>query len=88
LFESTIHYVSGLLSAYELNSNQPQILINKAEQLASKLVLGFQGAVGIPFRFVDFSIDHPVIATSNIAEAGSLTMEWGTLSKYTGNDTF
>ncbi|KAF8591294.1 glycoside hydrolase family 47 protein [Ramaria rubella] len=28
------------------------------------------------------------LAVSNIAEAGSLTMEWGTLSKYTGNDTF
>ncbi|KAF8585387.1 glycoside hydrolase family 47 protein, partial [Ramaria rubella] len=54
LFESTICYVGGLLSAYELNGNQPQILVNKAEQLASKLVLGFQGSIGVPFGFVDF----------------------------------
>lgn len=88
LFESTIRYVGGLLSAYELNGNKPQVLVEKAQQLADKLALGFEGSVAVPFGFVDFSTDQPVIATSNVAEAGTLTLEWSTLSKYTGNDTY
>ena len=68
LFESTIRYVGGLLSAYELNGNQPQILVDKAHELADKLKLGFNGAVGVPFGFVDFSTDQPVIATVSVQD--------------------
>lgn len=67
LFESTIRYVAGLLSAYELNGNQPQALVDKAKQLTDKLVLGFQGATDVPFGFVDFSSDTPVIATVGVS---------------------
>ncbi|KAF8512523.1 glycoside hydrolase family 47 protein [Hysterangium stoloniferum] len=88
IFESTIRYVGGLLSAYQLNGNKPQILVQKAQQLADKLSLGFAGTSPIPFGFVDFSIDKPVLDTSNVAEAGTLTLEWATLSKLTGNDTY
>ena len=63
LFESTIRYVGGLLSAYELNGNQPQILVDKAKQLTDKLVLGFADGNPIPFGFVDFSTDQPVKST-------------------------
>jgi mannosyl-oligosaccharide alpha-1,2-mannosidase len=63
LFESTIRYVGGLLSAYELNDNQPKILVDKAQELTNKLILGFEGSVGVPFGFVDFSTGLPVITT-------------------------
>jgi mannosyl-oligosaccharide alpha-1,2-mannosidase len=63
LFESTIRYVGGLLSAYQLNGNQPQILVEKAQQLTDKLALGFTGDSPIPFGFVDFSTNLPVIST-------------------------
>lgn len=69
LFESTIRYVAGLLSAYELNGNKPQVLVDKAKQLADKLVLGFEGAVDVPFGFVDFSSNKPVIATVGVSPA-------------------
>ena len=66
VFESTIRYVGGLLSAYQLNNNQPQALVDKAKQLADKLKLGFNGAVGVPFGFVDFSTNQPVKATVGV----------------------
>ncbi|KAG2353750.1 glycoside hydrolase [Suillus spraguei] len=42
----------------------------------------------IPFGYIDFATQQPTIATSNIAEAGTLTMEWNRLSQYTGNSTY
>jgi mannosyl-oligosaccharide alpha-1,2-mannosidase len=66
LFESTIRYVGGLLSSYELNGKQPQVLVDKAKQLTDKLALGFNGESPIPFGFVDFSTNKPTIATVGV----------------------
>jgi len=63
IFESTIRYVGGLLSAYELNGNKPQVLVQKAQQLADKLALGF-AASAVPFGFVDFSANKPVTGST------------------------
>ncbi|PBK67430.1 glycoside hydrolase family 47 protein, partial [Armillaria solidipes] len=89
VFESTIRYVGGLLSAYELGGKKDAVLVAKAKQLADKLSVGWllQNQT-IPFGEIDFSDDSPVISTSNIAEAGTLTLEWETLTKYTGNKTY
>ncbi|KAK0452349.1 glycoside hydrolase family 47 protein [Armillaria borealis] len=79
VFESTIRYVGGLLSAYELGGKKDAVLVAKAKQLADKLSVGWllQNQT-IPFGEIDFSDDSPVISTSNIAEAGTLTLEWET----------
>ena len=61
VFESTIRYVGGMLSAYELNGDKPQILVDKAKQLTDKLALAFVNV--IPYGHVDFSTDQPVKAT-------------------------
>lgn len=37
---------------------------------------------------MNFTTNQPIIGDTNIAQAGTLTMEFGTLSKYTGNDTY
>ncbi|KAJ7185571.1 seven-hairpin glycosidase [Mycena filopes] len=68
LFETTIRYVGGLLSSYELSGEQFPILVTKAQQVADKMAFAWTG--------------------SNIAEAGTLSLEWATLSKYTGNATY
>lgn len=60
VFESTIRFVGGLLSAYELNGNQPRFLVDKAEQLAQKLALGFTGSSPIPFNSIDFGANQAV----------------------------
>ncbi|KAF8889714.1 glycoside hydrolase family 47 protein, partial [Infundibulicybe gibba] len=85
---TTIRYVGGLLSAYELSGKQHQILVTKAKQVADKMAFAWVGSNDIPFGHIDFSRNSPSQATSNIAEAGTLALEWATLSKYTTNDTY
>jgi len=42
----------------------------------------------VPFEFLNFTTNEPVVSTSNIAEAGTLALEWSTLNKYTKNHTY
>ncbi|EKM77281.1 hypothetical protein AGABI1DRAFT_86588 [Agaricus bisporus var. burnettii JB137-S8] len=88
VFETTIRYLGGLLSAYELTGKKHQALIDRARELGDKLAFAFSRNNVIPFSFLDFSSDRPSIGNSNIAEAGTLALEWETLSKYTGNRTY
>ncbi|KAH9164862.1 seven-hairpin glycosidase [Lactarius sanguifluus] len=88
VFESTIRYVGGLLSAYELNGQGDQFLVDKAKQLADKLSAAWVQENKIPYGFVNFNTSSPVKADSSIAEAGTLTLEWARLSKYTGDDKY
>ncbi|KAI0250639.1 glycoside hydrolase family 47 protein [Lactifluus subvellereus] len=88
VFESTIRYLGGLISAYELSGKQHFILIEKARQLADRLSLAWSPGNVIPFGTMDFSANKPVIATSGIAVGGTLTLEWSRLSEHTGNDTY
>jgi mannosyl-oligosaccharide alpha-1,2-mannosidase len=41
VFESTIRYLGGLLSAYELSDEKHPILLRKARQLADKLAFAW-----------------------------------------------
>ncbi|KAH9003485.1 seven-hairpin glycosidase [Lactarius hatsudake] len=88
VFESTIRYVGGLLSAYELNGQRDQFLVDKAKQLVDKLSAAWVQENKIPYDSVDFRTSSPVNATSSISSAGSLTLEWSRLSKYTGDDKY
>ncbi|KAF9051542.1 glycoside hydrolase family 47 protein [Panaeolus papilionaceus] len=88
VFETTIRYLGGLLSAYELSNQQFPVLLKKAQQLGDKLVFAWKGNNAVPFGFLNFSSNTPTIATSNIAEAGTLSLEFETLSKHTGNQTY
>ncbi|TRM63574.1 glycoside hydrolase family 47 protein [Schizophyllum amplum] len=88
IFESTIRYVAGMLSAYQLSGEKDDILVEKAKQLADKLVLGWVDGHTVPYGYVNFTSGEPVIDTTNIAEAGTLTLEYAVLSQYTGNSTY
>ncbi|KAK0216656.1 glycoside hydrolase family 47 protein [Armillaria nabsnona] len=88
VFETTIRYLGGLLSAYELRGNRDDSLLQKAQEIADKLAFAWVGDNDLPFGWIDFSNNKPDVATSNIAEAGTLIMEWATLSKLTGNNTY
>jgi len=88
VFESTIRHVGGMLSAYELSHGKYPILVEKATQLADQLAFAWVGKNVIPFGHININTSTPNVATTNIAEAGTLTLEWATLSKYTGNDTY
>ncbi|THG96636.1 hypothetical protein EW026_g5234 [Hermanssonia centrifuga] len=88
VFETSIRYLAAALSAYELSGQKHPILVTKAKQVADKMSVAWVGSNTIPFGEVEFNSSTPQIATSNIAEAGTLTLEWSTLAKYTGNDTY
>ncbi|KAJ8082828.1 hypothetical protein PM082_008684 [Marasmius tenuissimus] len=89
VFETTIRYLGGLLSAYELSGKKHEILLKKAQEVADKMAYAWKSHdQALPYGFLDFSNNKPVIATSNIAEAGTLDLEWTTLTKYTGNKTY
>ncbi|KAG6811841.1 hypothetical protein H0H92_005572 [Tricholoma furcatifolium] len=88
VFETTIRYLAGMLSAYELSNYTHPALLQKATQLTDKMAYAWVGNNAIPYGYIDFSSDAPTQDTSNIAEAGTLTLEWGTLSKYTSNETY
>lgn len=48
MFESTIRYVGGLLSAYELSDRTFPVLLQKAKELADKLAFAWVEARLIP----------------------------------------
>ncbi|KAJ7643765.1 glycoside hydrolase family 47 protein [Roridomyces roridus] len=89
VFETTIRWVGGLVSAYELTDGKYPVLITKAQEVADKLAFAFVGDNKIPFNQIDFSTNQPLTdQTTNIAQVGTLNLEWGVLSKYTGNATY
>lgn len=88
LFETTIRYVGGLLSAYELSGKKHSFLVSKVKQLADKLSFAWAPGLVVPFNTIDFTSNTPIVDTTGIAAVGTLTLEWSTLSKYTGNNTY
>ncbi|KAG5720018.1 hypothetical protein E4T56_gene4046, partial [Termitomyces sp. T112] len=88
VFETTIRYLGGLLSAFELSDQKYPVLLEKAKEVADKLAFAWVGQNALPFGFVNFTANSPTMATSNIAEAGTLTLEWSTLSSHIGDQTY
>ncbi|KAJ7064868.1 glycoside hydrolase family 47 protein [Mycena amicta] len=88
VFETTIRYLGGLLSAYELSGKKYPALLAKAKEVGDKMAYAWVGDNPVPYGFLDFATNTPTIATSNIAEAGTLSLEGFVLSKYTHNATY
>lgn len=80
-----------------------RFLIDKAVVLADELSLAWVGENKIPFNRININdndggggggprysadLNGEPSRAALIAEAGTLTMEWGALSRYTGNDTY
>ncbi|KAJ6459874.1 seven-hairpin glycosidase [Mycena sanguinolenta] len=90
-FETTIRYLGGMLSAYELNGYQDAGLLANAQRLADKLIFAWVPANGpIPYGSVNFDNNRADVssASNNIASAGSNVLEFYTLSRLTGNTTY
>lgn len=58
-FETTIRYLGGMLSAYELNGYQDASLLANAQRLADKLIFAWVPANG-PIPFVPYVMDMPI----------------------------
>src|SRR5881398_2405539 len=85
-FEITIRLLGGLLSSYELTNDKR--LLNLAEDLGNRLLPVFDSPTGLPYRYVNLKTGKVRGNVTNPAEAGTLLIEFGTLSKLTHRQIF
>jgi Glycosyl hydrolase family 47 len=85
-FEVTIRLLGGLLSAYQMTNDRR--LLNLADDLGKRLLPAFNSKTGIPYRFVNLRTGKVRDGETNPAEAGTLLIEFGTLSKLTGKPIY
>ena len=85
-FEITIRLLGGLLSNYQLSGDKR--LLALAQDLGNRLLPAFNSPTGMPYRFVNLKTGATRGNVSNPAEIGTLLLEFGTLSKLTGNPVF
>ena len=85
-FEITIRLLGGLLSSYQLTGDKR--LLNLAEDLGNRLLPVFESTTGLPYRYVNLKTGKTRGNVTNPAEAGTLLIEFGTLSKLTHKPIF
>ena len=85
-FEITIRLLGGLLSAYQLDGDKRFLML--AEDLGKRLLPEFNSATGMPYRFVNLKTGAISDSLNNPAEIGTSLIEFGSLSKLTGNPVF
>ena len=85
-FEITIRHLGGLLSCYQMTGDRR--LLRLAEDLGTRLLPAFDSKTGIPYRFVNLKTGKVRGEVTNPAEAGTLLVEFGTLSKLTRRPVF
>lgn len=85
-FEITIRLLGGLLSSYQLSGDKRLLVL--AEDLGNRLLPAFESPTGLPYRFVNLKTGKVSGNVTNPAEAGTLLIEFGTLSKLTGKRIF
>ena len=85
-FEITIRLLGGLLSSYQLTGDKR--LLELADDLGTRLLPAFNSPTGMPYVMVNLKTGAVRGAESNPAEIGSLLIEFGTLSKLTGNQVY
>ena len=77
-----------MLSAYELNGRQDEILLQQSSILGSKLAIAWQGDSEIPWNRLDFAYNEVIRGDVSIAGAGSNAPEFYILAKYSRNLTY
>src|SRR5438093_91092 len=85
-FEITIRLLGGLLSSYQMTGDKR--LLNLAEDLGNRLLPVFESPTGLPYRYVNLKTGKVRGNVTNPAEAGTLLIEFGTLSKLVHKPVF
>ncbi|KAF2144381.1 glycoside hydrolase family 47 protein [Aplosporella prunicola CBS 121167] len=88
LFETTIRYLGGLLSAYDLSEGKHKVLLDKAVELAEILMGAFDTPNRMPVTYYHWmptyaSQPHRAGNRAVLAEIGSLSMEFTRLAQLT-----
>ncbi len=85
-FEFTIRFLGGLLSSYQMTGDRR--LLNLASDLGRRLLPAFRSPTGMPYVDVNLKTGAVRGTVSNPAEIGTLLIEFGTLSKVTGDTVY
>lgn len=99
VFETTIRVLGGLISAHQIASDYAtgmrvpsydNQLLNLAEDLARRLLPAFDTPTGIPFGSVNLlhGVDKHESKITSTAGGGTLTLEFGVLSRLTNDPIF
>ena len=86
VFEITIRLLGGLLSAYQLDGDVRFLAL--ARDLGTRLLPAFGSPTGMPYRYVNLRTGAVSGPVSNPAEVGTLMLEFGTLSRLTGDPRY
>ncbi len=82
-FEFTIRLLGGLLSSYQLTGDAR--LLELARDLGTRLLPAFNTPTGMPYVDVNLRTGKGRGTVTNPAEVGTLLLEFGTLTKLTGD---
>lgn len=85
-FEIVIRILGGLLSAYQMTGDER--LLKLATDLADRMLPAFDSPTGMPYMYINLKTGQVRGAVSNPAEIGTLIIEYGALSKFTGKPVY
>jgi ER degradation enhancer, mannosidase alpha-like 2 len=85
-FEFTIRLLGGLLSGFQLTGDRR--LLDLADDLGTRLLPAFKSPTGMPYVHVNLKTGAVRDSISNPAEIGTLLLEFGTLTQYTGKPVY
>lgn len=86
VFEIVIRLLGGLEAAYEIDGNEKFLTL--AKDLADRLLPAFTTPTGMPYRYIHLQTGKLRDSINNPAEIGTLMMEFGKLSKLTGDNKY
>ena len=85
-FEISIRILGGLLSAYELDGDKR--FLDLAQNLGDRLIKSFDSPTGMPYRYINLVTGKKSGEISNPAEIGTYVVEYGILSRHTGDTRY
>ncbi|KAF4209010.1 hypothetical protein CNMCM8980_001687 [Aspergillus fumigatiaffinis] len=99
LFETTIRYLGGMLSGYDLlkgpaadlvkDSTKVDMLLQQSKNLGDVLKFAFDTPSGVPYNNINITSHGNDGATTNgLAVTGTLVLEWTRLSDLTGDPEY
>ncbi len=86
VFEVNIRLLGGLLSAYQLDGDRH--FLQLAQDLGKRLLPAFHSTTGMPYQFVNLKTGAVSGNISNPAEIGTFIVEFGMLTRFTGDSVF
>ncbi len=86
VFEITIRQLAALQTAYEMDGDKR--FLDLAVDLAKRLLPAFNSNTGMPYRYVHLQTGKTRDGINNPAEIGTLFLEFGKLSKLTGDPVY